>query len=66
MVMTIITMLVDRRITKTFVKPSISLAMTNARVIDEEQKVRFLPCYLSIYNFDLLKIAWKTASSGKV
>lgn len=39
-VMTIVVVLVDRSITKTFVKPSISLAMTNARVIDEEQKRR--------------------------
>eukprot|EP00555_Chaetoceros_dichaeta_P001918 CAMPEP_0198277244 /NCGR_PEP_ID=MMETSP1447-20131203/65739_1 /TAXON_ID=420782 /ORGANISM="Chaetoceros dichaeta, Strain CCMP1751" /LENGTH=1436 /DNA_ID=CAMNT_0043972247 /DNA_START=89 /DNA_END=4397 /DNA_ORIENTATION=- len=36
--MTIITVLVDIKITKDFVKPSITLALTNARVIDEENK----------------------------
>jgi len=34
--MTIITVLVDIKITKDFVKPSITLALTNARIIDEE------------------------------
>ena len=48
--MIIIVMLVDRSITKTFVKPSVSLAMTNARVIDEEQKVSCHPKVLDIKN----------------
>jgi len=35
-VMLLITFIVDRRITTTFVNPSTTLAMTNARIIDEE------------------------------
>ena len=37
--MMIITYVVDTWITTTFVNPSITLALTNARIIDEETKV---------------------------
>lgn len=37
--MLIITYVVDMWITTTFVNPSITLALTNARIIDEETKV---------------------------
>jgi hypothetical protein len=40
--MMIITYVVDRWITTTFVNPSITLALTNARIIDEENKVKHL------------------------
>lgn len=33
-----ITVIVDRKITKKFVQPSITLALTNARIIDEDNK----------------------------
>jgi len=39
-VMTIITILTDVKIRKDFVKPSITLALTNARIIDEENSRR--------------------------
>lgn len=38
--MMIITYIIDRWITIAFVNPSITLALTNARIIDEETKVR--------------------------
>ena len=41
-VMITITVLVDMKIGKDFVKPSISLALTNARIIDEENAVSLI------------------------
>jgi len=38
-VFNIITFLVDRRVTKTFITPGLTLALTNARIIDEQNKM---------------------------
>ena len=40
--MMIITYVVDRWITTNFVNPSITLALTNARIIDEETEVKHI------------------------
>ena len=40
-----ITMLVDIRIRTKFVKPSITLALTNARIINEENVVSLVACF---------------------
>jgi hypothetical protein len=38
-VMNILTFLVDKQVTKKFVKPGLTLAFTNARLVDEQNKV---------------------------
>jgi hypothetical protein len=38
-IMNIFTFLVDRQITKKFIKPGLTLALTNSRIIDEQNKV---------------------------
>lgn len=39
-IMMAVTLWVDLKVSQTFVKPSLTLALTNARIIDEENKVR--------------------------
>ena len=48
-IMTIITVLVDIKITKYFVKPSITLALTNARIIDAENVVSLVTCFTIVW-----------------
>ena len=48
--MNIITFLVDRQIQKKFIKPGLTLALTNSRMIDEQNKVSRKNWY-SIYMF---------------
>ena len=59
--MLIITYVVDIWITNTFVNPSITLALTNARIIDEETKVRYVSaiilfCFFWMHQCNLMQI----------
>lgn len=48
-IMNLITFLVDRQVRKKFIKPGLTLALVNARIIDEQNKVS--DCFAHVHSF---------------